>query len=224
MKTTLNRVVTATLVALASTVAVAGPAFAAELTPVNVADLYIKTIINHEESSIKLLNEHLRPSRKASGQSGDFASYADLLKADKEYPEGTTKDILALFPAALQPKLKPASMELMASVLAAKNRANCKALSSKQTKESNGMELSVVAFECQVVKVAESWADGVQRIAKSKVGADQGVAEIQKLKKAYDSSVTHTWRSEYSLARDKKNPVWRNDFPREGLDEIWDQM
>lgn len=222
MKKKLNGLFTTALVLAASTVSVASPVFAEEMTPVNVADLYIKTIINHDESSVNSLNNYLRPARKIAGQTGDFASFADLVKADKEYPDDMAKDILELFPAQLQPALKPSVMELMKSVLNAKNRTECKSLTSRQAKSNGGMQTSLVKFECQVVKVPERWPAAVQRLAGSKCSAQECQREIQNIRKFYESSATQTWRGEFPLAREKNGSAWRNDFPREALDEIWD--
>ncbi|MEG1056002.1 MAG: hypothetical protein RSF79_28625, partial [Janthinobacterium sp.] len=54
--------------ALAAAVTLAQPAIAAETTavelaPLDVANLYIKTIINQDEASVAKLNAYLRPTR-----------------------------------------------------------------------------------------------------------------------------------------------------------------
>src|SRR5471032_2450174 len=62
-----------TLLATLASVALAQPAIAAEtantdLAPVEVANLYIKTVVNEDEASIAALNDYLRATRLAGHQ------------------------------------------------------------------------------------------------------------------------------------------------------------
>ncbi|APA68356.1 hypothetical protein [Janthinobacterium sp. 1_2014MBL_MicDiv] len=215
--------------ALAAAVALAQPAIAAtpvavELAPVDVANLYIKTIVNHDEASVAKLNAYLRPTRLAGHQSAEYASYSALKETDAQFPAETGKLIADLFPAAMQAALTPAAELLAANVIAAKNGAACQATKADPATEENGMQTTVVSFECQLVKVPVAWAPASQQLAKSGCKAEQCIAGLKKIAATYASAPKQTWRAVFPISREKSSEAWRNDFARETFDEIWDYL
>ncbi|MCX7290216.1 hypothetical protein [Janthinobacterium sp.] len=215
--------------ALTAAVALAQPAIAAEtpaveLAPIDVADLYIKTIINQDEASVAKLNAYLRPTRLAGHQSAEYASYTDLKAADAKFPTETGKLIADLFPAAMRAAVTPAAELLAANVIAAKNGAVCKATKADPVTVENGMQTAAVSFECQVVKVPVAWATASQQLAKSGCKVEQCKAGLQKIAATYTSAPKQTWRAVFAVSREKNTEAWRNDFARETFDEIWDYL
>ncbi|MCA1859729.1 hypothetical protein LE191_06350 [Janthinobacterium sp. HSC-3S05] len=212
---------------MAAALALAQPAIAAdavELAPLDVANLYIKTIINQDEASVAKLNAYLRPTRLAGHQSAEYASYSGLKEADAKFPTQTGKLIADLFPATMRAALTPAAEQLAANVIAAKNGAACQATKADPVTVENGMQTAAVSFECQVVKVPVAWAPAAQQLAKSGCKVEQCKAGLQKIAATYTSSPKQTWRAVFGVSREKNSEAWRNDFARETFDEIWDYL
>ncbi|PHV22905.1 hypothetical protein CSQ92_07725 [Janthinobacterium sp. BJB446] len=211
----------------AATMALAQPAIAAdaaELAPVDVADLYIKTIINQDEASVAKLNAYLRPTRLAGHQSAEYASYSDLKAADAKFPTETGKLIADLFPAAMRAAVTPAAELLAANVIAAKKGAACQATKADPVTVENGIQTAAVSFECQIVKVPLAWAPAAQQLAKSGCKVEQCKAGLQKIAATYTSSSKQAWRAVFAVSREKNSEAWRNDFARETFDEIWEYL
>ena len=153
------RLLAATLAAALMQPAMAAEPAATELAPVDVANLYIKTIINQDEASVASLNAYLRPTRLAGHQSAEYASFSALKAADAQFPVETGKLIADLFPTGMRASLTPAAELLAANVIAAKKGAVCQATKAAPvTVEKNGMQTAAVSFECQIVKVPVAWA------------------------------------------------------------------
>ena len=211
----------------AAAVALAQPAIAAdavELAPLDVANLYIKTIINQDEASVAKLNAYLRPTRLAGHQSAEYASYSALKAADAQFPTQTGKLFADLFPAAMRAAVTPAAELLAANVIAAKNGAVCQATKADPVTVENGMQTAAVSFECQVVKVPVAWAPAAQQLAKSGCKVEQCQAGLQKIAATYTSSPKQAWRAVFAVSREKNSEAWRNDFARETFDEIWEYL
>ncbi|MCC7595990.1 hypothetical protein IGS61_00740 [Janthinobacterium sp. FW305-129] len=219
---------TALLAAAFTAVALAQPAIAADtavvLAPVDVANLYIKTIINHDEASVAQLNAYLRPTRLAGHQSAEYASYSGLKETDEKFPKETGKLIADLFPAAMHAAVTPAAEQLAANVIAAMNGAACQATKADPVTVGNGMQTAVVSFECQLVKVPVAWAAAAKQLAKSGCKVEQCKAGLQKIAATYTSSPKQTWRAAFAVSREKDSEAWRNDFARETFDEIWEYL
>ena len=213
---------------VAAAVALAQPAVAADtavaLAPVDVAKLYIKTIINHDEAGVAQLNAYLRPTRLAGQQSAEYASYSGLKEADAKFPKETGKLIADLFPAAMRAAVTPAAEQLAANVIAAKDGAACQATKADPVTVANGIQTVVVSFECQLVKVPVTWAPAAQQLAKSGCKAEECAAGLQRIAATYTSSPKQTWRAVFALSREKDSEAWRNDFARETFDEIWEYL
>ncbi|PJJ17960.1 hypothetical protein SAMN05216517_101297 [Janthinobacterium sp. OK676] len=196
----------------------------AELAPVDVANLYIKTIINQDEASVAKLNAYLRPTRLAGQQSAEYASYSGLKEADAKFPTQTGKLIADLFPAAMRAAVTPAAEQLAANVIAAKNGAACQATKAAPVTVENGIQTAAVSFECQVVKVPVTWATAAQQLAKSGCKLEQCKAGLEKIAATYTSSPKQAWRAVFAVSREKNSEAWRNDFARETFDEIWEYL
>ena len=213
---------------VAAALALAQPAVAADtaaaLAPMEVANLYIKTIINQDEASVAQLNAYLRPTRLAGHQSAEYASYSALQEANAQFPKETGKLIAGLFPAAMQAAVTPAAELLAGNVIAAKNGAVCQATKAAPVTVENGMQTAAVSFECQVVKVPVAWAPAAQQLAKSGCKVEQCVAGLQKIAATYTASPKQAWRAVFAVSREKDTEAWRNDFARETFDEIWEYL
>ncbi|NBV18428.1 MAG: hypothetical protein EBS11_17960 [Janthinobacterium sp.] len=214
---------------LAALAAVIQPAMAADtaapvLAPVEVANLYIKTIINQDEASVAKLNAYLRPTRLAGHQSAEYASYSALQEANAQFPKETGKLIAGLFPAAMQAAVTPAAELLAGNIIAAKNGAVCQAIKAAPVTVENGMQTAAVSFECQIVKVPVAWAPAAQQLAKSGCKVEQCVAGLQNIAATYAASPKQAWRAVFAVSREKDTEAWRNDFARETFDEIWEYL
>lgn len=197
------------------------------LAPTAVADLYIRTLVNHDEQAIKQLNDYLRPDRVRSGRSADYANAADLKAADKAFPGEIADMALPLFPEAVRGSLKEPLIDLMSAVQKARQSSQCKAVSASETeKDENGILTTQVAFECTLVKVNETWANGIHRIAKSDCNASQCTSELKKLQAAYAAPASFTYKGTFAISMlpKDKDIAWRNDFARETFDEMFSDM
>ncbi len=224
----MKQIPAATLLA-AALAALFQPAMAADtaapvLAPVEVANLYIKTIINQDEASVAKLNAYLRPTRLAGHQSAEYASYSALQEANAQFPKETGKLIAGLFPAAMQAAVTPAAELLAGNIIAAKNGAVCQATKAAPVTVENGMQTAAVSFECQIVKVPVAWAPAAQQLAKSGCKVEQCVAGLQNIAATYAASPKQAWRAVFAVSREKDTEAWRNDFARETFDEIWEYL
>lgn len=197
-----------------------------KLTPTDVADLYIKTIVNHDEKAINKLNDYLREDRLRMRIKSDYADLNKLKEADNAFPNELA-EIMAksVFPDSVGEKVKPSLVELMTVVQKARRSSQCKALSAGQAKkDSNGVLTTQVRFSCMLVVPNEVWANGVHRIAKSNCNTDQCIREINKLKRSYQSSPNFKYEGVFaiSMATEDKDTAWRNDFARQTFDAMFE--
>ena len=218
------RLLAATLAAALMQPVMAAEPTAVELAPLAVANLYIKTIINHDEASVAQLNAYLRPTRLAGQQSAEYASYSGLKETDAKFPKETGKLIADLFPAARRAAVTPAAEQLAANVIAAMNGAACQATKADPVTVENGMQTSAVSFECQIVKVPLAWAPAAQQLAKSGCTVEQCKTGLQKIAATYTGSPKQTWRAVFAVSREKDSEAWRNVFARETFYEIWEYL
>lgn len=219
------RLLAVTLAAALMQPAMAAEPAATELAPVDVANLYIKTIINQDEASVASLNAYLRPTRLAGHQSAEYASFSALKAADAQFPVETGKLIADLFTTGMRASLTPAAELLAANVIAAKKGAVCQATKAAPvTVEKNGMQTAAVSFECQIVKVPVAWAPAAQQLAKSGCKVEQCAAGLQKIAATYTAAPRQAWRAVFAVSREKNSEAWRNDFARETFDEIWEYL
>lgn len=196
-------------------------------SPIPAADLYIKTLVNHDEQAIRQLNDYLRPDRLRSGRSADYADLAALQAADKAFPGEITEIAVKLFPQAMRDEMKAPLESLMSTVQQARQKSECKALSSEPpTMASNGVLTAQVAFECSLVKTQESWAAAIQRLVRSNADVTKSRSDLQALQAAYAAPVSVSYRGVFplSMVPKDKNEAWRNDFARETFDEMLSQF
>lgn len=200
---------------------------AESLKPTAVADLYIRTLVNHDEQAISQLNDYLRADRLRSGRSADYASAADLKAADKAFPGEIADMAMPLFPEAVRGSLKAPLIELMTTVQKARQSSQCKAVSAGEAqKDDNGILTTEVAFSCTLVKTNESWANGIHRIAQSNCDAAQCTSELKKLQATYTAPASFEYKGTFaiSMVPQDKDTAWRNDFARETFDEMFSDL
>lgn len=200
------------------------PAYANDLTPITVADLYIKVQVNHDATAIKQLNDYLRPDRLRSGLSADYASYAELQGEDKAFPVEVAKNASELFPEASRTALLPPLEAVMSAVQQARRRSQCQVLSAEPMSKEDDELIVQVKFTCQVVKVNETWVNAVQRLGKSGYSVAQCRSELEALQKAYAGPVNSTYQSDFLLGREATDTAWRNDFAEEPIEEMFDEL
>ncbi|WP_423378752.1 hypothetical protein [Burkholderia sp. LMG 32019] len=191
---------------------------AAELTPIEVTNLYLKAIVNHDESAIASLNAYLRPARGGV----DFASFSDLKEADAKYPEEITETLFDNIPIRYQQQLKPLIMDVMRSQYDALLSTSCRALDTKPAKAARGQEAVMVTFECQMVQVPESWSTVFRRLSEGKPSVDDYTQALRALEREYNARKTSPVRMDFPLARERRaNAIWRNDFPTETTNKLF---
>lgn len=197
------------------------------LAPTAVADLYIRTLVNHDEQAISKLNDYLRPDRLRSGRSADYANAADLKAADKAFPGEIADMALPLFPEETRGSLKAPLLDLMSAVQKARQSTQCKTLSAGEVqKDEQGILTTEVAFSCSLVKVNETWANGIHRIAKSNCSAAQCTSELKKLQATYTVPASFEYKGTFSVSMlpKDKDIAWRNDFASESFDEMFSDL
>lgn len=196
-------------------------------SPVDAANLYIRTVVNHDENSTQQLNDYLRADRLRSGRSADYADFKALKEADAVFPEQVAKLALPLFPKVLREELKAPLENLMGAVQQARLKTDCKALSSDEPSlSSRGVLNTTVSFECKLAKINETWAQGIKRMAAAQYSAENIIAELQKLQADYSATPSDVYRGVFTLGMvpKDKNEAWRNDFAREPFDEMFKQF
>ncbi|WP_369340620.1 hypothetical protein [Comamonas guangdongensis] len=206
----------------------AAVAQAAELpSPTTAADLYLRTLVNHDEQAISQLNDYLRPNRLRSKRSPDYANAAELKAADRDFPGEVAEMVLSLFPEAQRKDLKAPAETLMRTVQQARQKSECKAgAASKPQRDKYGVLNTQVQFECLLVKTPETWAEGIQRMARNKLGTAQVVTELQALQKAYAAPASFNYQGAFplSIVPKDKDKAWRNDFAHETVDEMFSEL
>ena len=196
-------------------------------SPIAAAELYIRTLVNHDEQAISQLNDYLRPDRLRSGRSADNANAAELKEADKDFPREIADVALPLFPEAQRNALRAPVESLMSTVQKTRQQSQCKTVSaSKPRLDKHGVLNTEVKFSCQLVKTPETWAEGIQRMVRNKLSVDQVQGELKKLQAAYSAPANHTYEGTLSLGMvpKDKDKAWRNDFARETFDEMFSEL
>ena len=191
---------------------------------VAAADLYLRTLVNHEEKAVADLNNYLRPDRLRSGRSADYADFAALKKADQEFPAAVTAMALPLFPETQRSSLKEPIEKLMLAVQQARQKSECKALTASEAEAgAHGVLNTQVQFQCLLVKTPETWAQGIQRMARAKQDTAKTVAELESLQKAYAGPTNYQYEGVFPLSTvpQDQNVAWRNDFAREVVDQMF---
>lgn len=196
-------------------------------SPIPAAELYIRTLVNHDDQAIAQLNEYLRPDRVRSGRSADYANAADLKAADKDFAREVADMALPLFPEAQRQALREPVESLMSQVQKTRQQTQCKTGSAAKPKlGQHGILSTEVKFSCQLVKIPETWAEGIQRMARNKLGVDQVRGELKKLQDAYAAPASFTYEGALplSMVPKDKDKAWRNDFARETFDEMFSEF
>lgn len=196
-------------------------------SPIPAAELYIRTLVNHDEQAIAGLNDYLRADRVRSGRSADYADIAKLKAADQDFPRGVADIALPLFPEAQRQALREPVESLMSQVQKTRQQTQCKVISaSKPDIGKHGQLNTEVTFSCQLVKTPETWAQGMQRMARSQLSVDQVREELQTLQNAYAAPASVTYQGIFHLGMVPKDKdlAWRNDFAREAFDEMFSQF
>ena len=196
-------------------------------SPLPAADLYLRTLVNHEEQAIDALNDYLRADRLRSQRSANYADAAALKAADLAFPAEVAKLALPMFPESQRDDLRAAVEELMRTVLQARQKSVCKAVSASAPQESKyGVLNTQVQFECLLVKTPETWAKGIQRVARSKPDTAQALTELQALQQSYAAPLNFRYEGLFPLAivPADNNTAWRNDFAREPIDAMFSQF
>lgn len=194
---------------------------------VAAADLYLRTLVNHEEKAVADLNSYLRPDRLRSGRSADYADFAALKQADQEFPGEVTAMALPLFPETQRSSLKKPIETLMLAVQQARQKSECKALSAGEAETgAHGVLNTQIQFQCLLVKTPETWAQGIQRMARAKLGTAKVVAELASLQQAYAGPASYKYEGVFPLSTvpQDKDLAWRNDFAREVVDEMFSEF
>ena len=210
--------------AIFSTAALSQAAEPEPSSAVTAADLYLRTLVNHEEKAVADLNSYLRPDRLRSGRSANYADFAALKKADQEFPAEVTAMALPLFPEAQRSSLKEPIEKLMLAVQQARQKSECKALTAGDVKAGAHGVLNIqVQFQCLLVKTPETWAQGIQRMARTKQDAAKTVAELESLQQAYAGPASYKYEGVFPLSTvpQDQNVAWRNDFAREVVDQMF---
>ena len=195
---------------------------------VAAADLYLRTLVNHDEQAIQALNDYLRADRLRSQRSADYADAAALKAADLEFPAQVAKLALPMFfPEAQRSELKAPVEALMRTVQQARQKSVCKPISARAPQEGKyGVLNTQVKFECLLVKTPETWAKGIQRVARSKLDTAQTVTELQALQQSYAAPLNFRYEGQFPLAivPADNNTAWRNDFAREPIDAMFSEF
>ena len=222
MNNSLKTAIAALLLPLAAATQAAEPPSATA-----AADLYLRTLVNHDEQAIGQLNDYLRPDRLRSKRSPDYANAAELKAADQDFPGEVANIVLPLFPEAQHKDLRAPVEALMRTVQQARQKSECKAgAASKPQRDKYGVLNTQVQFECLLVKTPETWAEGIQRMARNKLGTAQAVAELQALQKAYAAPASFNYQGVFplSMVPKDKDKAWRNDFASETVDEMFSEL
>lgn len=196
-------------------------------SPIPAAELYIRTLVNHDDQAISQLNDYLRPDRVRSGRSADYANAAELKKADEDFPREIADIALPLFPEAQRNALRAHVESLMSTVQKVRQQSQCKTVSATKPKlDKHGVLNTEVKFSCQLVKTPETWAGGIQRMARNQLDVDQVQSELKKLQAAYSAPASHTYEGTLSLGMVPKDQdkAWRNDFASEAFDEMFSEL
>lgn len=195
-------------------------------SPAVAVDLYLKTLVNHDEQAIQQLNDYLRADRLRSGRSADYANAADLKKADEEFPGEVAKMAQKLFPAEQQQALGAPLTALMATVQQARQKSECKVLESDKPAMDQDVLTANVKFECELVKAPETWVEGIQRLVRTKGTLADNLSGLKQLQAGYAIPLNFTYQGTFgvSMVPKDKNEAWRNDFAREPVDQMFEAL
>lgn len=211
-------------VALASLALATSSVQAAEPTPQEVTDMFLKSIVHIDAKSMEALNVYLRPARTFPGQ-GDFINVAEMLEVDRDYPTEMAATFLenVKLSDADKKALEPAAVQLFASVRNSQKRITCTmGQPQKVTEGVHPAMLEVkVPFKCMAPNPPEKVVAFIQRSGSAQWNLAQYREAVQTLAKGFDAApLTQVWDGELPLGTEKKKKplVWQNNFPRESID------
>lgn len=100
-----------------------------------------------------------------------------LKAADQDFSSEVANLVLPLFPEAQFNNLEAPIEALKCTFQQAHQKSECKAVSASKPQRDKYCVLNTqVQFECLLVKTSETWAEGIQRMARNKLGTAQEAA------------------------------------------------
>lgn len=211
-------------VALASLALATSSVQAAEPTPQDVTDMFLKSIVHIDAKSMEALNAYLRPARTFPGQ-GDFINVKEMLEVDRDYATEMAATFLenVKLSDADKKALEPAAVQLFASVRDSQKRITCSM--GQPQKVTEGVHAAMLAvnvpFKCLAPNPPEKVVAFLQRAGGAQWNLAQYQESVQTLAKGFDAApLTQVWEGDFPLATEKKKKplVWQNNFPRESID------
>jgi len=167
------------------------PAHADDLTPAQVADLYLKAMIDIDLASAQKLNDYLR-----EGPNGEDTLSLEMLKNLKSF---TIDNMMEGFmsdsgPGTEMPELKPHALEFFTAMNDAIHRARCKAKESTQDGST-----TTVRFTCSAPNL-DSVKDELKALADDSSSANAIKTFLTRAAAAYrDAPITKTVEGQLPL-------------------------
>lgn len=194
------------------------------LSPQQVTELFIKTLVHTDAAAMKALNEYQKPARLDAGNTGDFIDIEKMQETDRIYASHLAPKFLARMQLTEDERqaLLPVTVDLLQSVRDAQKRTVCTTGETKPQTQGvrEGVVSILVPFECKAVNPAEKITAMMRRATAEKwAGADKYRTEITQLTAAYQNApLTQDFNGDFVLQRFTKSTVWQNTFPRESID------
>lgn len=191
------------------------PAHADDLTPEQVADLYLKTLIGVDLESAQKINDYLRED-----QNGEDALNLETLKNIRSFSiDGMTEGFMDAGPGSDMPGLKPHALEFFAAMYDALHRAQCTVGKSTQTKST-----ATVHYTCTVPNLDPATKSELGALANDDSSEEAIKTFLTKGTAAYQNApLTRTVEGEFSLQA-SPHGKWHSDAPFRALDPIADAL
>lgn len=194
------------------------------LTPPQVTELFIGTLVHTDPAAMKLLNDYQRPARVANGNEGDFIDIEKMLETDAIYAQHVSKAVLRQVKLNDEDKaiLQPDVVLLLQTIRDAQKRTLCTTGAVEPITQGvrAGYKTVTVEFACKAINPSEKLTTVLRRAhADGWNTLEQYRRAVTTLTQDYKNApLTQDFNGKFPLSSKDSDTLWQNIFPRESLD------
>lgn len=193
------------------------------LSPVQVSELFFKTLIQTDAQAMAALNAYQQPVRDANHSEGPFINIEKMLETDAIYAEHLSKNVLRQVKLSDEDKvaLKPQVVAMLQAIRDGQKRTVCAMGEVTPVTEGvhKGYKTVTVDFECKVINPKEKITVVLRRaLADEWNSLEQYRQGFSAVTQDYQTApLTQEFNGKFPLTSKEDVTVWQNVFPRESL-------
>lgn len=193
------------------------------LSPQQVTELFVKTLVHTDAEAMQLLNNYQQPVRDANHSEGPFIDIEKMLETDAIYAEHLSKNVLRQVKLSDEDKavLKPQVVAMLQAIRDGQKRTVCTMGAVTPVTEGlhKGYKTVTVDFECKVIDPKEKITVVLRRaLADEWSSLEQYRQGFSAVTQDYQSApLTQEFNGKFPLTSKEDVTIWQNVFPRENL-------